>query len=76
MEGFRFVVKKTEDIFRIQIGDCPLYNLLLKGGREGISDEVGTTIRNFEYCVWASEFDKNVHFTLADQKCRVWNSVY
>ena len=70
LEGFRFAVKKTEDGFSIQISDCPWHNLLLKSGREGISEKVGTTICNVEYCVWASEFDKNMHFRLADQKCK------
>jgi hypothetical protein len=70
LEGFRFAVKKTEDGFRIQISDCPWHNLMLKSGREGISEKVGTTICNVEYCVWTSEFDKNIHFTLADQKCK------
>jgi hypothetical protein len=70
LEGFRFAVKKIEDGFCIQISDCPWHNLMLKSGREGISEKVGATICGVEYCVWASEFDENIHFTLADQKCK------
>ena len=70
LEGFKFTVKKTEDGFSIQISDCPWHNLMLKSGREEFSEKVGTTICSVEYCVWVSEFDKNMRFTLADQKCK------
>jgi hypothetical protein len=70
LEGFKFTVKKTEDGFSIQISDCPWHNLMLKSGREEFSEKVGTTICSVEYCVWVSEFDKNMRFTLAGQKCK------
>ena len=76
LEGFRFAVKKTEAGFSIQISDCPWHKLMLKSGREGISEKVGTTICNVEYCVWTSEFDKSIYFVLADQNARARNSAY
>jgi hypothetical protein len=58
-----------ENGFRIRISDCPWHNLMVKSGREKFSAKVGETICNAEYSVWASEFDENMQFTLAAQKC-------
>ena len=70
LEGFKFKVEKREDGFRIQISDCPWHNLMVKSGREKLSEQVGTAICNVEYAVWASEFDVNVRFALLAQKCK------
>ena len=70
LEGFKFKVEKREDGFRIQISDCPWHNLMVKSGREKLSEQVGTAICNVEYPVWASEFSENVRFTLVTQKCK------
>ena len=69
LEGFKFKVEQRENGFRIQISDCPWYNLMVKSGREKCSGKVGTNIYNVENSVWASEFDKNMQFTLGNQKC-------
>jgi hypothetical protein len=69
LEGFKFSVEQGENGFRIRISDCPWHNLMVKSGREKFSAKVGETICNAEYSVWASEFDENMQFTLAAQKC-------
>jgi hypothetical protein len=70
LEGFKFKAEQRENGFRIQISDCPWHNLMVKSGREKHSAKVGTTICNVEYSAWASEFDKNMQFTLRTQKCK------
>jgi hypothetical protein len=70
LEGFKFNVEQGENGFRIRISDCPWHNLMVKSGREKFSAKVGETICNAEYSVWASEFDENMQFTFATQKCK------
>ena len=70
LEGFKFNVEQGENGFRIRISNCPWHNLMVKSGREKFSAKVGETICNAEYSVWASEFDENMQFTLATQKCQ------
>jgi hypothetical protein len=70
LEGFKFKVEQNENGFRIKISECPWHNLMVKSGREKHSAKVGTTICNVEYAVWTSEFDKNIQFTLGNQKCK------
>jgi hypothetical protein len=70
LEGFKFKVEQNENGFQIKISDCPWHNLMVKSGREKYSAKVGTTICNVEYAAWASEFDKNMQFTLRNQKCK------
>lgn len=69
LEGFKFIVKKKENGFRITITNCPWYNLMLKSGRENLAKLVGKTICTSEYQVWVSEFGKDIEFKLISQKC-------
>lgn len=69
LEGYKFEVKQKPDGFQIHIAKCPWHNLMVKSGREKLSEKVGTAICNAEYAVWASEFDENMRFTLLRQKC-------
>lgn len=70
LEGYKFEVKQKPDGFQIHIANCPWHNLMVKSGREKLSEQVGTAICNVEYPVWASEFSENVRFTLVTQKCK------
>ena len=70
LEGFKFKVGKSSDGFEIVISKCPWHNLMIKSGREKLSEKVGTLICNTEYPVWASEFDDNIHFELKTQICK------
>ena len=69
LEGFKFKAEKTAKGFRITITDCPWHNLLIKSGRENLAKDVGKTICNTEYRVWASEIEPNIKFKLESQKC-------
>ena len=70
LEGFNFKVEQDEKGFRIRIHDCPWHNLMVKSGREKLSGQVGTTICNVDYSVWASEFDEKTQFTFQTQICK------
>jgi hypothetical protein len=70
LEGFKFEVKQKPNGFQIHITDCPWHNLMVKSGRENLSEKVGTAICNAEYAIWASEFDRNMRFKLQTQKCK------
>jgi hypothetical protein len=70
LEGFKFKLKQKDNGFQILISDCPWHNLMVKSGREKHSEEIGTTICNVEYSVWASEFNEKTQFTLHTQKCK------
>lgn len=72
LDGFTFKVERTGDDsgFRVIIERCPWLDLMVKSGRENLSEKVGTLICNTEYSVWASEFDDNICFELQAQICK------
>lgn len=70
LEGFEFKAEKDTNNLRITISRCPWHELMLKSGREALSERVGTLICTTEYGVWCSEFDEDVHFELKSQMCR------
>lgn len=70
LERFKFKAEKTGNSFKITIEECPWHNLMVKSGREKLSEKVGTLVCNTEYSVWASEFGDNIRFELKDQICQ------
>jgi len=72
LEGFKFRAEKgdSQGGFQICINDCPWHNLMLKSGREKLSDKIGTLVCNTEYSVWAAEFSDNIKFELKEQICK------
>jgi len=72
LDGFEFETELSIDsgIFRITLTECPWHNIMIKSGREHLSEEVGTRICTTEYQVWASEFGDTIKFELHDQICK------
>ena len=72
IESFEFETEQTEDekSLTITIKNCPWHNLLLKSGRENLSEKIGSKICNTEYSVWAAEFGENIKFELKNQICK------
>ena len=72
LDGFTFRIEKTRNDrgFRVIINRCPWHSLMVKSGRENLSEKVGTLICNTEYSTWASEFGDNICFELQDQICK------
>lgn len=56
LEGFEFESEKGKDGFEVHISRCPWHDLLVKSGRESLSERVGDLICGLENAVWASEF--------------------
>jgi hypothetical protein len=74
-EGFDFEAKMDEDgrLLRLIISKCPWHELLVRSGREALSERVGTTICNAEYAAWAEEFGGGagrISFSLRSQICK------
>jgi len=75
VEGFDFEAKMDEDgrLLRLIISKCPWHELLVRSGREPLSERVGTTICNVEYATWAEEFGdgaRRISFSLESQICK------
>lgn len=58
LEGFEFEADEISDHngIKICVKRCPWHDLLLKSGREGLSERVGDLICGREHSVFASEF--------------------
>lgn len=72
LDGFSFRTEKNEDNseFKFIIDRCPWYDLMVKSGRENLSEKVGGRICNSEYSVWAAEFGDDIRFELQSQICK------
>jgi hypothetical protein len=70
LDGFKFKTKKTDIKLKIIISSCPWHNIMIKSGRTGLSEKVGSRICNAEYGVWAHEFGDDIRFSLEDKICR------
>jgi predicted ArsR family transcriptional regulator len=69
MEDFEFETKREGKSMQIIIGKCPWHNLMLKSGREHLSQKVSDLICHVENSVWASEFGK-IAFKREERICR------
>ena len=72
LDGFEFKIEPSDDasVLKITLTECPWHNIMIKAGREHLSEKVGTRICNTEYQVWASEFGDTIKFELDDQICK------
>jgi len=71
LDGFEFKIEPSDDasILIITLTECPWHNIMIKSGREHLSEKVGSRICNTEYQVWAAEFGDTIKFELGDQIC-------
>jgi len=72
LDNFSFKAERTgkDAGFRLIVDKCPWHDLIVKSGRENLSEKVGSLICNTEYSVWASEFGENIFFKLQRQMCK------
>lgn len=56
MEGFLYEIEPREDGFAVIVKRCPWHDLMIKSGRENLSERVSELICRVENSVWASEF--------------------
>ena len=59
LEGFGFELERDKGSIVVIIRKCPWHDLLLKSGRENISERVGNLICEVENSMWASEFGES-----------------
>lgn len=69
LEGFDFLAKREAEGFRVIIKRCPWQDMMVKSGREKLSEKVSNLICNIENSVWASEFG-DVKFIHEAQICK------
>ncbi|MGW8223617.1 MAG: DUF6125 family protein [Syntrophobacteria bacterium] len=71
LDGFAFETEQGADgrSLKITLSECPWHNIMIKSGREQLSEKVGTRICTTEYQVWAAEFGDDIKFELGDQIC-------
>jgi len=69
LEDFEFETKREGKSMQIIISKCPWHNLMLKSGREHLSEKVSDLICHVENSVWASEFGK-IAFKREERICR------
>ena len=61
---------EENNVITITINNCPWHNLMIKSGRENLSEKIGSVICRNEYSIFASEFDKNIKFELGERICK------
>jgi hypothetical protein len=69
LEGFEFEAEKENGGLRVFIKRCPWHELMVKSGREHLSEKVSSLICREENSVWASEFGE-ISFKLNEQICK------
>ncbi len=69
LEGFEFETERDEGGLKVCISRCPWHDLMVKSGRESLSERVGDLICGLENAVWASEFG-DIDFKRESQICK------
>jgi hypothetical protein len=71
IEKFTFETETPDDgsSFMLVITDCPWHNMMVRSGREHLSEMVGTAICDAEFSVWAAEFGENLRFSMEGRLC-------
>ena len=62
--------KQKKSVITVTVNNCPWHNLMIKSGRENLSEKIGSAICRNEYSIFASEFDKNIKFELGERICK------
>ena len=61
---------EENSVITVTVNNCPWHNLMIKSGRENLSEKIGALICQNEYLIFASEFDKNIKFKLGQRICK------
>lgn len=68
LEGFDFKFERDKNGFKVLIKRCPWHELMVKSGREHLSEKVSCLICTEENSTWASEFG-GIGFELCERIC-------
>jgi hypothetical protein len=70
LDNFKIKVTRSKQKITVTVNSCPWHNLMIKSGRENLSEKIGSVICRNEYSIFASEFDKNIKFELGERICK------
>jgi hypothetical protein len=66
---FETSLKDAGRCLEVKISRCPWHDAMVKAGREKLSGKIGRVICKTEYQTWASEFGKDVSFSIDPLLC-------
>ncbi len=74
LEGFEFEAEKDVEGFLVMIERCPWHDLMVKSGRENLSETVSNIICDVENSTWANEFgvakfDREARICNGSERC-------
>jgi len=71
LEGFDYSIETNPDNigFTVMITGCPWHTMMVKSGREHLSEHVGNAICAVEYPAWAKEFGESITATISEKLC-------
>ena len=61
LEGFVFALERYENGFNVFVSICPWHNLMIRSGRDHLSQKICDLICVTENSVWSEEFSKAGH---------------
>jgi hypothetical protein len=67
--GFEIGFQDAGRCLALKISRCPWHDAMIKAGREKLSGKVGRIICQAEYQTWASEFGKDIDFSMDPLLC-------
>ena len=79
-DNFKFRLKKnknhkstdanmTGDKIMVTIKYCPWHEIMIKSGRENLSEKIGSAICGTEYSIFSKEFGDNFNFEMGSKIC-------
>ena len=74
LEGFEFKAEKDAEGFSVFVERCPWHELMVKSGREHLSETVSNIICDVENSIWAHEFgvakfDREYRICKGSERC-------
>ncbi|HNZ05612.1 MAG TPA: DUF6125 family protein [Methanothrix soehngenii] len=86
LEEFDYELKEEEDGFAVEIRRCPWHDIMVRSGRESLSEKVSEVICQAENSVWAQEFsckgvegegmeirfERQERLCQGSNRCRLW----
>ncbi len=81
LEGFDFEIKRQDGAVEVAVRSCPWHQIMIRSGREGLSERVSDVICRVENETWAQEFsepgaeigfERERRLCRGEGRCRLW----
>lgn len=69
LDGYKFRLINKDNLISIKITECPWHNILIRSGREDLSEKIGSIICKTEYSAFAYEFDPKYKLEICSRIC-------